>query len=66
MHIIFWPAGLLTFYDHFLIKVGQPENLLSLKLFLLYFSNLCHPQKVLKLHSYGAKVQWVTTKKELN
>ena len=56
----------MTFYDPFLIKVGQPENLFSLKVFFLYFSNLCHPQKVLKLHSYGAKVQWVTTKKELN
>ena len=55
----------MTFYDPFLIKVGQPENLFSLKVFVLYFSNLCHPQKVLKLHSYGAKVQWVTTKKEL-
>ena len=45
MHIIFWPRGLLTFYDLFLIKVGQPENLFSLKVFLLYFSNL--PQKLL-------------------
>ena len=35
------------FYDLFLIKVGQPENLFSLKVFLLYFSNLCLPQKVL-------------------
>ena len=47
MYIIFWPGGLLTFYDPFLIKVGQPENLFSLKVFLLYFSNLCLPQKVL-------------------
>ena len=47
MYIIFWPGGLLTFYDPFLIKVGQPENLFSLKVFFLYFSNLCHPQKVL-------------------
>ena len=46
-YIIFWPRGLLTFYDLFLIKVGQPENLFSLKVFLLYFSNLCLPQKVL-------------------
>ena len=30
MYIIFWPGGLLTFCDSFLIKVGQPENLLSL------------------------------------
>ena len=47
MYIIFWPGGLLTFYDPFLIKAGQPENLFSLKVFFLYFSNLCHPQKVL-------------------
>ena len=66
MYIIFWPGGLLTFYDPFLIKVGQPENLFSLKVFFLYFSNQCHPQKVLnKVTCYGAKVQWVTTKKEL-
>ena len=64
MYIIFWPGGLLTFYDFFLIKVGQPENLFSLKVFFLYFSNLRPPQKI-KLHSYGEKVQWVTTKKEL-
>ena len=30
MYIIFWPEGLLTFYDLFLIKVGQPENLFFL------------------------------------
>ena len=29
-----------------LIKVAQPKNLLSLKVFFLYISNLCHPQKV--------------------
>ena len=44
MYIIFWPGGLLTFYDPFLIKVDQPENLFFLKVFFLYFS---HPQKVL-------------------
>ena len=32
MYIIFWPHGLLTFCDSFLINVGQPENLLSLYL----------------------------------
>ena len=47
MYIIFWPGGLLTFYDTFLVKVGQPENLFSLKVFFLYFFNLCQPQKVL-------------------
>ena len=37
-------GGLWTFYDPFLIKADQPENLFSLKVFLLYFSQ---PQKVL-------------------
>ena len=40
-------GGLLTFYDPFLITVDQPENLFSLKVFFLYTSNLCQPQKVL-------------------
>ena len=26
LYIIFWPGGLLVFYDFFLIKVGQPEQ----------------------------------------
>ena len=47
MYIIFWPGGLLTFYDTFLIKADQPENLLSLEVFFLYIFNLCQPQKVL-------------------
>ena len=37
-------GGLWTFYDPFLIKAAQPENLFSLKVFLLYFAQ---PQKVL-------------------
>ena len=37
-------GGLWTFYDPFLIKADQPENLFSLKVFFLYFSQ---PQKVL-------------------
>ena len=37
-------GGLWTFYDPFLIKADQPENLISLNVFLLYFSQ---PQKVL-------------------
>ena len=37
-------GGLWTFYDPFLIKANQPENLFSLKVFLLDFSQ---PQKVL-------------------
>ena len=42
-------GGLLTFYDPFLIKVDQPENLFSLEVFFFFFntSNLCQPQKVL-------------------
>ena len=43
-------GGLLTFYDPFLIKVDQPENLFFLEVFFfffLYMSNLCQPQKVL-------------------
>ena len=47
MYIILWPGGLLTFYEPFLIKVDQPENLFSLKVFFLYISSLCQPQKVL-------------------
>ena len=39
--------GLWTFYDPFLIKPAQPENLFSLEVFFLYISNLCQPQKVL-------------------
>ena len=38
MYIIFWHRGLLTFGDSFLIKVGQPENLFSLKVFFFFFS----------------------------
>ena len=38
MYIIFWPGGLLTFYDLFLINVGQPENLFfPLKCFFFIF-----------------------------
>ena len=40
-------GGLLTFYDPFLMKVDQPENLFSLEVSFLYTSNLCQPQKVL-------------------
>ena len=35
LYIIFWPGGLLTFYDPFLIKVGQLKHLLSLEMFFL-------------------------------
>ena len=37
-------GGLWTFYDPFLIKAAQPENLFSLKVFFLYISNLCQPE----------------------
>ena len=58
-------TGLWTFYDSFLIKAAQTENLLSLEVFFLYISNLFQPQKVLnRVHSHKAKVQWVTIKKE--
>ena len=40
-------GGLWTFYDSFLIKAAQPENLFSLEVCFLYISNLCQPQKVL-------------------
>ena len=40
-------GGLWTLYDPLLIKAAQPENLLSLKAFFLYISNLCQPQKML-------------------
>ena len=40
-------GGLLTFYEPFLIKVNQPENLFSLEVFFPYTSNLYQPQKVL-------------------
>lgn len=41
MYIIFWPGGLLTFYDPFLIKVDQPENLFSLEMFFFFMSLPC-------------------------
>ena len=40
-------GGLWTFYDPFLIKATQPENLFSHKVFFLYISNLSQPHKVL-------------------
>ena len=33
--------------DPLLIKAAQPESLFSLKVFFLYISNLCQPQKIL-------------------
>ena len=43
LYIIFWPGGLLTFYDPFLIKVGQLKHLLSLEMFFLKFLSLRYP-----------------------
>ena len=58
-------GGLLTFYDHFLIKVDQPENLFSLEVFFLYTSNLCQPQKVLNQVTFSWSKGVVGYKKEL-
>ena len=65
MYIIFGPGGLLTFYDPFLIKVDQPENLFSLEVFFLYTSNLCQPQKVLNRVTFSWSKGAVGYKKEL-
>ena len=43
-------GGLWTFYDPFLIKAAQPENLFSLEVFLLYFSQA---QKVLNTVTFS-------------
>ena len=53
MYIIFWPGSLLAFYDPFLIKVDQPENLFSLEVFFLYIFNLYQPQKVLNIVTFS-------------
>ena len=58
-------GGLLTFYDPFLIKVDQPENLFSLEVFFLYTSNLCQPQKVLNRVTFSWSKGAVGYKKEL-
>ena len=54
----------MTFYDPFLIKVGQLKHLLSLEMFFLN-SLACVTLKVQSYIFYGAKIQWVTAKKEL-
>ena len=58
---------LLTFYDPFLIKVDQPENLFSLEVFFFFFntSNLCQPQKVLNQVTFSWSKGIVGYKKEL-
>ena len=54
-------GGLWTFYDPFLIKADQPENLFSLKVFLLYFSQ---PQKVLNRVTFSRSKGAVSYYKE--
>ena len=59
-------GDLWTFYDPLLIKAAQPENLFSLKVFFLYISNLCQPQKMpTRVTFHRIKVQWVTRKNQL-
>ena len=59
-------GGLWTFYDPLLIKAAQPENLFSLKVFFLFISNLCQPQKMPnRVTFHRVKVQWVTGKNQL-
>ena len=59
MYIIFWPFGLLTFCNTFLINVGHRKTCFP------FIFPVCTPPQERELYSYGAKVQWVTTKKEL-
>ena len=63
MYIIFWPCGLLTFHDSFLIKGDQPENLFSPKVFFLYFSQ---PQKVLNKVTFSQSKGAVGHNRERN
>ena len=61
-------GDLLTFYDPFLIKFDQPENLFSLEVFFLYTSNLCQPQKVLNRVTFSwskGAVGYTKKKKDL-
>ena len=57
-------TGLWTFYDSFLIKAAQTENLLSLEVFFLYISNLCQPQKVLNRVTFSRSKGAVSYTKE--
>ena len=57
-------GGLWTFYDPFLIKAAQPENLFSLEVFFLYISNLCQPQKVLNRVTFSQSKGAVSYNKE--
>ena len=57
-------GGLWTFYDPFLIKAAQPENVFSLEVFFLYISNLCRPQKVLNRVTFSRSKGAVSYNKE--
>ena len=57
-------GGLWTFYDPFLIKAAQPENLFSLEVFFLYISNLCQPRKVLNRVTFSGSKGAVSYNKE--
>ena len=57
-------GGLWTFYDPLLIKAAQPENLFSLKVFFLYISNLCQPQKMPNRVMFFTEQGAVSYKKE--
>ena len=53
--------------EHFmtlLIKAAQPENLFSLKVFFLYISNLCQPQKMPNRVMFFTEQGAVSYKKE--
>ena len=54
-------GGLWTFYDPFLIKAAPPENLFSLEVFLLYFSQA---QKVLNRVTFSQSKGAVSYNKE--
>ena len=58
---LFWPEGLLTFYD-------SDKGLSTIRLIFSksnYFKVWRHPPKVFKLHSYRAEVQWVYNKERI-
>ena len=54
-------GDLWTFYDSFLIKAAHPENLFSLKVFFLYFSQ---PQKIINRVTFSQSKGAVSYNKE--
>ena len=64
VHYLLALEGLWTFYDPFLIKAAQPENLFSLEVFFLYISNPCQPQKVLNRVTFSRSKGAVSYNKE--